>query len=150
MILKNYEEDYKVKVKFIESARAADCVYDGEFLEEIDIKRVIYHNLTNKDYLDILNNKLNTNFDLNSDINDLNITDIKVFINYDEINEIKYLPDDCYDVSKLNFVFKINDCEFEGNWICNPLKFENLQTIDKVGYSKICSGLANLNFNYFS
>lgn len=40
MILKSYEDNYKVKVKFIESAKAADCVYDGEFLEEIDAREL--------------------------------------------------------------------------------------------------------------
>lgn len=138
--------DYKVRIKYVPGFQDPYDFQCGEFLEDIDLKSIIYSALCNEDFLNAVNNFLNDNnkdkISLNTDINTLELSNIQVFQPMIGGNcDLKEcgIPDTNHEGGFV-FWFTLNSVDMEADWLCNINDVQGKNCIAKCDYIEICEG----------
>lgn len=141
MNIQNFS-DYKVKVRYFPEFQSPYCFGGGEFLEDIGLKSVIYCALCNEDFLNNVNSLLDNKISLDTDINDIELSNVKVLsaMTHGDWNlKEEGIPDTNHEGGFI-FKFTINDVDIIANLYGEISDIQGANSIIKCSYIEIYEG----------
>ena len=141
MNIRNFS-DYKVKVKYFPEFQSPYRFGAGEFLEDVDLKSVIYCALCNEDFLNDVNDLLEDEISLDTDINDIELSNVSVsnscMGNNLDLKE-EGIPDTNHE-GGFTFKFTLNGVNIIAEWYGEVNDVQGADTIATCSYVEICEG----------